>query len=159
MTPDQASEALDNLAKLIAENIPDITQTMALTGKALVQERIQEGGLSSELVSFPAYSKRYKKYKGKKQGEGATSFRNLTLSGDMWRKTGIKSAGNTSKGYEVIIGGTTEDAQDKINWNADKDGGYGEVGDFLSLSKDEQLVLVSDYDAELDKLIAESGLS
>jgi len=152
MTPEQASDALDNLAKLIAENIPDITQTAALTGKALVQERIQESGLSAELVSFPGYSKGYKKYKGKKQGEGAVSFRNLTLSGDMWRKTGIKSAGNTSSGYQVIIGGTTQDAQDKLNYNSD------EAGDFLNLSDDEQAVLVSDYDAELDKLIAESGL-
>lgn len=152
MTPDQVSESLNHLAKIIAENIPDMTQTVALTSVGFIRERIQTTGQDAELVSFPSYSPGYKKYKGKKQGDNATSFRNLTLSGDMWRKTGIKSASSTAEGYTVVIGGTTQQAQDKMNYNFD------EAGNFLAVSDEEEKNLTEDYDEMLDKLIAESGL-
>lgn len=153
MSAEEAAESLTNLAELIAVNIPDFTQESAITAKALIQERIQEGGQNSELASFPAYSPGYKKYKAKKQGNEAAAFRNLTLSGDMWRKTNIKSAGLNGLNYEVVIGGTTQDAQDKINFNAEQ------IGDFLSVSEKEEQVLKNDYDEKLDKLIAEAGLA
>jgi len=155
MTPEQASEALDNLAKLIAENIPEITQTIALTAKQKIQDRIQERGLSDELVSFPGYSPSYKKYKANKKGERTVAFRNLTLEGGttgMWGQTDIISTGITSRGYEVVVGGRDEFTKNKIDWNAEQ------IGDFLKVSDQEDAELASDYDAELDKLIAESGL-
>lgn len=152
MTPEEAADSLNQLAKLIAENIPTFTQEAALTAKALVQERIQEDGLSAELTAFPAYSPKYKKQKEKKQGSNAVAFRNLTLTGAMWRGTGIKKTGATSAGYEVVVGGINQDDQDKINWNSEQ------IGDILRVSDQEEERLREDYDAELDKLIAESGL-
>lgn len=150
LTPEQVAENLNDLARLIAEKTPDMTQELALTGKALIQERIQESGVNEELVSFPPYTDEYKKRKEKKGKY--RGFRDLTLSGDMWRKTQIKSASVAEGGYVVIIGGTTEDSQNKLNYNAEI------IGDFMKLGEGEDNILREDYDEMLDKLISESGL-
>lgn len=152
MSLEEVSERLNRLAEAIAENIPALTQEAAITAKTKIQERIQESGLNEELVSFPAYNPQYKKRKAKLQGESATSFRNLTLSGAMWRQTGIKSQGDNGGRYEVVIGGLNQEAQDKINWNSEQ------LGDILKISEDEEKVLKEDYEAGLDELISQSGL-
>ena len=182
MTPDQVSEALSHLAKVIAENTPDMTQTVAATALAVVRDRIQDTGVDSKGVKFKGYStkeipaffytgKSLKKLKKDEFGEDAlqqndmlsykewrelnnlqTDHVDLTFTGDMWRKTAIISAGLAPEGYVVSIGGNTREAQDKINYASDK---YGNI---LSVSEKEEKNLTEDYDEMLDKLIAESGL-
>lgn len=156
MSIEEVSERLNRLAEAIAERIPALTQEAAITAKTKIQERIQESGLNEELVSFPAYNPKYKKRKEegkvKGRGAGAVNFRDLTLSGAMWRQTGIKSQGDNGGRYEVVVGGLNQEAQDKINWNSEQ------LGDILKISDAEEQILKEDYEAGLDELIAQSGL-
>lgn len=153
MTTQEAAEKLNQLAKLIAESTPNITQGAALTAKALIQERIQETGHDANEVQLTPYSEEYKKVRQRISRQ--TGFVDLTITGDMWRKTGIKSTGQSSKGYEVIIGGLDSLTEKKIEGNSF---GPSFRGDILRVSKKEEVSLQENIDNSLNKIIKQVGL-
>ena len=150
MTPDEAAIRLNELAKLIAENTPDMTQTAALTAKALIQERIQELGEDANEVALTPYSDEYVNVRNKKGYE--TTFTNLTFTGQMWRSTGIVNEGATAKGYTVEIGGGDATAKNKVQWNSER------YGDILRVSKKEETQLQVQINEQLNDFIKQVGL-
>lgn len=153
MTEIETAQALNDLAKLIAENTPDMTQTAALSAKAKIQKRIQETGETANEVELRVYSKEYKKFKVKSGKD--VGFTNLTFSGEMWRKTGITSTGQGDKGYEVIIGGLDVETEKKIEGNSFSPSFRGDI---LRVSKKEEQELQEGIDDYLNKLVKQAGL-
>ncbi len=150
MTTDEAAIRLNELAKLIAENTPDMTQTAALTAKALIQKRIQELGEDANEVALTPYSDEYVNVRNKKGYE--TAFTNLTFTGQMWRSTGIVNEGATAKGYTVEIGGGDATAKNKVQWNSER------YGDILRVSKKEETQLQVQINERLNDFIKQVGL-
>lgn len=150
MTPEETAKALNELAKSIAEETPDMVQESALTAKALIQERIQELGEDSNEVSLNPYSESYKKIRQKRGFE--VGHVNLTFTGQMWRGTRIISEGATSNGYEVIIGGSDPDSKNKLGFNSEH------YGDVLRLAKKEEAKLQAGINDRLNELVKQAGL-
>lgn len=150
MTPEETAHALNNLAKLIAEQTPDMAQGAALTAKALIQERIQESGQDAIGAELTPYSESYRKLRNKKGYE--TAFTNVTFTGQMWRATNISSTTFEGSKYVVEIGGTDTPSKDKLNWNSER------YGDLLRLSKNEENKLQTKIDDTLIDLVKKSGL-
>ncbi len=143
--------AVDDLFKRVATAIPDITQTIAKDAIALIKNRVQETGTNSEGSTFPAYSKEYAKTKAKKNGEGSVLFRNFTLTGDMLRQLNIVSTKRDQDKYVVTVGGKSDFAQDKIDWNSEQ------VGDILETSEEEEKIFAQTMDDEIQKIIDQTG--
>ena len=150
MTPEETAIKLNELAKLMVENTPDMTQTAALTAKALIQERIQELGEDANEVALTPYSDEYINVRNKKGYE--TAFTNLTFTGQMWRATGIVSEGATAKGYTVQIGGGDTTSKNKVQWNSER------YGDILRVSKKEETQLQVQINEQLNDFIKQVGL-
>lgn len=143
--------AVNELFEAIASELPDITQIVAKDAIALIKNRLQEKGQTSENSSFPAYSSGYKKSKAKKNGEESVSFRNFTLTGDMLRQLNIVSTNDEGGRYVVTIGGKSDFAQNKIDYNSEQ------VGDILEASKEEEEHFAQVLDEELQKIIDKQG--
>lgn len=150
MTPEETAKALNNLAKQIAERLPEITERVALDAKALIQERIQERGLNAEEVSLTPYSDEYKKVR--ENNNLFSDHVSLTLTGQMWRNTEITNSGFEGGKYVVTIGGLAEASKNKLTWNSDH------YGDVLRLSKKEENKLQERINKSIDIIIKESGL-
>ncbi len=48
--------------------------------------------------------------------------KDFQLSGEMWLKFGVKRQQKNEDGFSIFIGGTTELAQNKIDWNSKREG-------------------------------------
>ncbi len=155
MTPEETAIVLNNYAKLIAENTPDMAQTAATTAASNIRDRIQNHGLDANEVQLRPYNPEYKKLKQDKYNY-IENFTNLTLTGEMFgvakKNIDIISAGQGSNGYEVIVGGKTATSQQKINWNSES------YGDILRLTKKEETNLQIEIDKTLEKLKVQVGL-
>lgn len=143
--------AVENLFAKVASAIPDINQIIAKDAIAVIKNRLQEQGLTSENASFPAYSAAYKKSKAKLNGEESVKKRNFTLTGDMLRQLNIVSTGIESGKYTVTIGGKSDFAQEKIDYNSEQ------VGDILEASKEEEEGFAETLNDELQKIIDQNG--
>jgi len=126
----------DSLGDLV-QAFPSIVQKVGKDSIAKIRNRIQENGIDADGNKLRGYSTAYKKRKAKTQD---TSITNLTLSGDMWRKTDIISAQQEGDKYVVTIGGKDDHAQDKIDGNSfgNGKGGGGNYGDILRVSEKEE---------------------
>jgi len=127
---------IKNIDKLI-DQLPiimsDLMLTLASDAKALIQQRVQEKGLNSQLNRTPDYSDIYKKRRQRKGLQ--VDHMDLTLSGEMWRSTGIVNTTKSDKEIVVTIAGRDEETQNKINWNSEKQ------FEVLDLSKPEENIL------------------
>lgn len=150
MTPEETAEALNEWAKLMSEGTPDVMQESALTAKALIQERIQETGQDALGVELTPYSESYRKVRQKKGYE--TAFKNLTFTGEMWRKTLITSEEQEGNKYVVTIGGTDQLTKDKLDGHSD------DYGDILRLAKTEEEKLQRNIDEWAEELKKQAGL-
>ncbi len=150
MTPEETAIKLNELAKLMATETPDMAQEAALTAKALIQERIQETGEDYNETQLTPYSEDYKKARNKKGFE--TAFTNLTFTGQMWRATRIISSGQEGNGYAVRVGGSDTPSKDKLGWNSEH------YGDILRTSKNEEIKLQQQIDKRLNELVKQVGL-
>jgi hypothetical protein len=77
--------------------------------------RVQGKGKDAFGGMFTPYSEKYKKKREKRGMQ--TAYKNFTFEGFMWRDFGIKKAEKN----KVILGGKTEDGQDKIYWNSQRE--------------------------------------
>lgn len=150
MSNEEIIVKLNELAKAISENTPEIIQEVALNAKALIQERIQETGNNAQEQSLNAYSESYKKIRSKRGFE--TSFTNLTFTGEMWRSTSIIDTNQQGNKYVVSIGGNTSITKDKILWNSER------YGDILKTSSAEEDKLASQVNESLNQIIKQVGL-
>lgn len=140
---------LELLFENIAKAIPEITQTNALTAKALLVHRIREQGLTAEETAFPVYSKAYKK---RKQKEGHdVGFTNLSNTNRMLNNLQIVATGRDSGGYFVDINAKSEEEVAKLGYNEDH---YHNI---LGMTKKEEVLLAEDFDTALEVVIAENG--
>jgi adenine-specific DNA glycosylase len=132
-----------NIDKLI-DQLPlimsDLMLTLANDAKALIQQRVQEKGLNAQLNKTPDYSDQYKKRRQKKGLQ--VNHMDLTLSGEMWRSTGIVNSVKTDKQIIVTIAGRDDETQNKINWNSEKQ------FEVLKLSKPEEDLLYNEIASE-----------
>ena len=162
------------------EQIPNVSQKLALQGAAMLKLRIQQKGQRADGSSLGTYSdaelptfffKPGKKLKKDEFGENIleqndhlsykewrkehglqTEHVDLTFTGDMFRRLGITSAGLESAGlYVVTIGGTTGEAQKKFDYNAER------YGDIMQLSDAEEDMLLDALSDELDEIITKHG--
>lgn len=109
-------------------------------GRAIIKERQKEKrGLS------------YKDFKAANNGADSVKVKNLTFTGAMFRALAIKSQGVVGGKYQVVIGGTNPDSQDRINWNSD------DYGDILDLSKQEREEIKETYHDEIARIIKSKG--
>lgn len=167
---DQFLANLKKLAADIKKNGIKIAETMAITGKSLVQERIQKEGFGAE------YSKRYIPawwLRGKERNAGGrryleennldddlvnwsefrqaqglqNDFVDLTYSGRMFG--GMRVIERKEKGttYMVNIGGSDQEVDKKLGWNTER------YGDFMQPNESEQAEVDQIVELEFDKLI------
>jgi hypothetical protein len=127
-----------------AARLPDLIQVAALDGFAKIRNRIQETGTRENGSQLPDYSESYFRNKSERYGVEAASVRNYTATGDMWRNIGITETDPTSAGLTVTVSGETSFAQNKVNWNALRD------GDFLAVSEAEELQVAENLQQEID---------
>jgi hypothetical protein len=137
-----------NIAQRFAEKLPDLMQVSALDGFAKIRNRIQETGIDAKGSPLPPYSDEYHDRKAERYGEEAASKRNYTATGDMWRNGGITGIQQTEQGLAVEVAGETGFAQNKMDWNADRD------GDFLNVSEQEEAQMTENLQDELDAFFA-----
>ncbi|MES2395673.1 MAG: hypothetical protein V4549_06705 [Bacteroidota bacterium] len=146
---DGFTTSMSSMLAEIANGIPDIIQIIALDAKALIRNRIQEKGLNAEEQELDGYSPGYKKKKekaGKYRG-----FTDMTLTGDMWRKTETISAEQRGHKYVVTVGGKDQLSENKIEWNSEH------YGDILEVSSKEEQLLEQTMDDEIQKIIDQNG--
>lgn len=148
---DTFQEAINGLIQDVAESTPDIVQKIALDATASIRNRIQERGVNDQEEELIAYSPAYKKQKSARYGEESVSKTNLTLTGDMWRKTTVTEAKQEGKEYVVTVGGTDDFAQNKIDWNSDR------YGDIMTLSDQEKDNADETYNNEIQEIIDRNG--
>jgi len=166
-SPEQFAQQLRNLSKAIQENGLPIAQKMALTGKSLVQERIQREGLPGEQYSTNEVPTWY--FNGKERNAGGRTYLeendygtwgdfrkaqglqsskvDLTYSGRMFY--GLRPIKKISRGttFEVHMGGTDKEVDEKLGWNFER------YGDFLEPNAEEQKEIDEIVDDEFEKLI------
>jgi len=138
------------ITELFATRLPDLLQVAALDGFAKIRNRVQETGKRENGAPLPEYSEDYHRRKAERYGEEAASVRNYTATGDMWRNIGIAGTDQTAQGLTVTIAGETNLAQNKINWNADRD------GDFLAVSEQEENEVAENLQQEIDILFEQN---
>lgn len=173
ITIDQFAESLKKLAKDIQGNGIKIAEKMALTGKSLVQERIQKEGFGATYSKkmVPAYflhgkelrtgSKASKKFfetnnldddlvnwSEFRQAQGLqTEFVDLTYSGRMFGGIRPINKGGDGKRFFVHLGGTDREVDLKLGWNTQR------YGDFMRPNEAEQKEVDEIVEDEFQKLI------
>ena len=83
--------------------------------------RVGTEGKSAKGGKFSPYDPKYLKWKQKKKGFKQTD-KNFTLTTDMWDRFGITNTSKTPGFLEVTLAGTNSFAQDKMNWNSEREG-------------------------------------
>lgn len=71
---------------------------------------------------------------------------NLSLTGQMWLGTGIRSRGRNQYTWIVVIGGINQEAQQKLQWNYDK------YGSFLDLRPHEEELISRVFQEKLQAI-------
>lgn len=165
--------AIRQLRKHLRRNKTKTALRIGFDVLALVKKRVQLTGKDSKGKPFPGYSHAVVPkpfFYGRSRSPGAeqrlkaktswfvsykefrdindleTDFVDLTFTGQMWKRTGVKLIKSTSALTVVELGGRNEDAQNKINWNSKR---YGES--ILTLSKKEEDMVYDAYRAYILK--------
>jgi len=166
-TPEQFIEQLKALQKALQTEGLKIAQKMALTGKSLVQERIQREGLPGEQYStneMPTFlwEDQVRNAGGTKYLEDNSSgtwgnfrkaqglnssFVDLTYSGRMFNGLRPIKKFATGTTFEVHMGGTDQEVDNKLMWNIER------YGDFLQPNQEEQKEIDEIVDDEVGNLI------
>ncbi len=164
-TPEQFAQNIKGLIQAIQDNGLAIAETMAITGKSLVQDRIQKEGLPGEKYSTnetPTWfmkgkeiNQRGRKYVeenktgtwgGFRQAQGLQSdYVDITYTGRMFggiRPIQRLTAGNT---YRIVMGGTDKEVDEKLYYNTER------YGDFLEPNASEQ----TEIDEIVDDVLTE----
>jgi hypothetical protein len=154
-TPKQHLEKLRRLSEEIKKSGERIAQKMALTGKSLVQERIQREGFGAEyskndIPAFFLYGKA-RNAAGRKYLEEnnldddlvswgefrkvqglQNEYVDLTYSGRMF--AGLTVIEKTTQGTRFVarLGGSDKEVDEKLDWNSQR------YGDFLQPNEAEQ---------------------
>lgn len=116
MTPSEAVIRLRGFKNwLLNEFQRDIYVREVQRLTAQITNRVQNKGKDAFGGMFTPYSEKYKKKREKRGMQ--TAYKNFTFEGFMWRDFGIKKAEKN----KVILGGKTEDGQDKIYWNSQRE--------------------------------------
>jgi hypothetical protein len=149
MTLREQIERFDRLIIFIETELPRYVETVAATDlAALIANRVITTGEDKDGAKFSPYSvnpDNAKNYLGKSRNQSAerkvkalqrsgtalsykgfrelnnlqTDFKRFEFTGEMWKKFGVKRATLTSVNFHIVIGGTTTEAQDKIDSNSD----------------------------------------
>jgi len=166
-TLEQFIQGLKRLAEAIPVVAPDIAEKMAITGKSLVQERIQREGLPGEEYStneIPTFF-----FSGKERNSGGKAYieennmgtwggfrkaqglRNdridLTYTGRMFNGLVPIKRVNSGTRFTVVMGGSDKEVDDKLYFNTQR------YGDFLQPNAEEQKEIGEIVDDEFEKLI------
>ena len=152
VTPEEAIRRIEQFTDELLRLTPAVLETMLVTGKSLIEDRIQREGLLGEEYSNREVPTFY--FKGKELNQAGRSyikleklgtwgdFReaqglqsdyvDLTYTGAMW--AGIVVVQTSQAGYVFIgeMGGRTPDIQEVLNANISR------YGDFLVLSPEEE---------------------
>lgn len=170
-TVDQFLSELKALAADLKRQAPLIADTMALTGKSIIQERIQREGFGVEYSKnfIPAWWLRGKEINagGRRYMEDSSldddlvnwqEFRraqglqtdhvDLTYTGRMFAGLTITERRTEGSAYVVRLGGSDREVDKKLGWNAER------YGDFLAPNASEKTeidAIVLDYLEELIK--------
>lgn len=149
ITPEELSKRLDKAISEVNKQLPNIVDTIALDQKALLRNRVTQKGLNVDStgneIEFPSYSDGYKKLKAKKQGESTPN--RLLLSGQMLRSLDIVKRAFVNGIYSVTLGGTNQDAKDKLEWNENH------YGDILRPSNDEKDLMSKVFGEEVINIV------
>lgn len=152
ITPEELSKRLDKAISEVNKQLPNIVDTIALDQKALLRNRVTQKGLNVDStgneIEFPSYSDGYKKLKAKKQGESTPN--RLLLSGQMLRSLDIVKRAFVNGIYSVTLGGTNQDAKDKLEWNDER---YGNI---LKPSNEETKILNQAFGEQVINIIIEN---
>lgn len=147
-----AIDDFDRLTDFIENDLPEYAeQVLANDIASLVTNRVVQKGENYKGGSFSPYSTKTVlafRFWGKSRTQtaerkvrevsrkgGALSYvefrelnnlktqkKNYNFTGEMWRKFGVKRVEKRNGGFTIIIGGTTEAAQMKIDENSDREG-------------------------------------
>ena len=85
-----------------------------------ITDRVETEGKSAKGGKFSPYDSKYLKWKQKKKGFKQTD-KNFTLTRDMWDRFGVTNTSKTPGFLEVTLSGTNSFAQDKMNWNSERE--------------------------------------
>ncbi|MCA9497108.1 MAG: hypothetical protein KC589_09255 [Nanoarchaeota archaeon] len=161
MNLQQGIEAIDSFIQALSKEIPDIMVETAISGKSLIQNRIQESGINADGSSLGNYSEKDVPaffFKGKSNNQGGesyidaqieegggvsyadfrranglqTNFIDLTFSGRMWSNIGVKNIASGNNKTTVTIGAKTDDNELKLFYSEKR------FGDILQISKGEK---------------------
>jgi len=148
ITPEELGRRLDKAISEVNKKLPDIVDDLALNQKALFRERVTQKGLNVDStgseVEFPAYSKGYAKIKAK---QDASTPNRLLFTGRMLAEYDIIKRALVNGIYVVTLGGTTQDARDKLEWNE------AQYGDILKPSNNEVEILNQAFGEQVINII------
>lgn len=140
------TEDIRNFTEELSKQLPNIVSRVGLDTLDKIEQRMTETGKSSTGEQFGAYVEG--RYKDFKSGRGQqTNFVTLRLTGRMWSNINIIDIKNTLTKSTVIIGGQSQETQDKLEHNAER---YDK--DILSMSLEEEKQADEDIDKELTEL-------
>lgn len=149
MTPQELEIRLNKAISEVKKRLPDIVDSIALDQKQLFRARVTQRGLNVDStgneVEFPSYSKGYARLKAKKQGESTPN--RLVLTGEMLRNYDIIKRALVNGIYVVTLGGTNQDAKDKLEWNENH------YGDILRPSNDEKDLMSKVFGEEVINIV------
>lgn len=149
MTPQELEIRLNKAISEVKKKLPDIVDSIALDQKQLFRARVTQRGLNVDStgneVEFPSYSKGYARLKAKKQGESTPN--RLVLTGEMLRNYDIIKRALVNGIYVVTLGGTNQDAKDKLEWNENH------YGDILRPSNDEKDLMSKVFGEEVINIV------
>lgn len=148
----QLSADIEAFADYMVSQLPEIVQTAGLTAVAKVKDRVQSTGKDSRGNSFGDYDPKYKRRKAARYGEESARFKNFTLTGNMWREVTVTDVNDDGKTVSATVAARTTGAQDKINWNSERD------GNILLLSESENSEIMQDVIADIEEKINEYPL-
>lgn len=152
ITPEELERRLNKAISEVKEKLPNIVDTLALDQKQLFRARVTQKGLNVDSggneVEFPSYSKGYAKLKAKKQGDSTPN--RLLLSGEMLRNYDIIKRALVNGIYVVTLGGTNQDAKDKLEWNENR------YGDILKPSNEEKDLMNKVFGEEIINIVIEN---
>ena len=171
MTAEDFVRAIRLTIEDLKANGPDIVEVMAITGKSLVQERIQREGFgktySTKYVpAFFLYGKelnaRGRKFleeenddkddltnwKELRAAQGLqTAFVDLTYSGRMWNSLTVIRNAQAEASFFAYIGSTDAEGEKKLLYNANY------FGDFLKLNDAERIEVEEVAKDKLESII------
>lgn len=136
---------MKNLSKDLEENFGDAILEGSITAKSLVQNRIQERGISSNNVPFGEYAESTKKIR-KKEGKQII-FVDLTDSGEMWKRIGVVNEKKSKNFVAIKIGAKDEFTRKKLEDNTER------FGPIMDLSITEEMDIVDTVDFEIGRII------